>query len=308
MEIMYTAEDDITVGPILYADDNLTPLALDNANQIQPVLRLYEQYTGVSGLNINVRKTTVLCINTGIEVQEGLTQAGLAITTAAKHLGIYLAPTIEDTVAATMASINPKGVKRRILATTPPTDILHRATLINVALLPIYNHVFMALPVDRSYTDELQKEIQKFLWTRQLDGQTKQKRRLVAKGRLAAGLEMGGLGIQPPENTVQGFQQNLIQKLYKRINQPQGSLLPDILSKLLQRSNRPTLVDHVERLGPEQWNKTAMRLQNKNMTLAYSFRSVATLLAFVWPTMAAWCQASLSASYKVSKVATERKE
>ena len=115
-----------------------------------------------------------------------------------------------------MASINPKGVKRRILATTPPTDILHRATLINVALLPIYNHVFMALPVDRSYTDELQKEIQKFLWTRQLEGQTKQKRRLVAKSRLAAGLEMGGLGILSPENTVQGFQQNLIQKIYKK--------------------------------------------------------------------------------------------
>jgi hypothetical protein len=32
MELMYTAEDDITFGPILYADDNLTPLALHNAD------------------------------------------------------------------------------------------------------------------------------------------------------------------------------------------------------------------------------------------------------------------------------------
>ncbi len=38
---MYTAEDDVTVGPILYADDNLMPLALRNADQIQPILRLY---------------------------------------------------------------------------------------------------------------------------------------------------------------------------------------------------------------------------------------------------------------------------
>ncbi len=52
--LMYTAEDGITVGPVLYADDNLTPLALDNAEQIQPILSLYDQYTGVSGLNINV--------------------------------------------------------------------------------------------------------------------------------------------------------------------------------------------------------------------------------------------------------------
>ena len=29
--LMYTAEDRVTVGPVLYADDNLTPLALDNA-------------------------------------------------------------------------------------------------------------------------------------------------------------------------------------------------------------------------------------------------------------------------------------
>jgi hypothetical protein len=64
MELMYTAEDNITVGPILYADDNLTPLAIQQADQIQSILQLYEQYTGVSGLNINVSKTTALCINT----------------------------------------------------------------------------------------------------------------------------------------------------------------------------------------------------------------------------------------------------
>ncbi len=43
---MYTAEDNITVGPILYADDNLTPLAIQQADQIQSILQLYEQYTG----------------------------------------------------------------------------------------------------------------------------------------------------------------------------------------------------------------------------------------------------------------------
>ncbi len=95
-----------------------------------------------------------------------------------------------------MAAIDPKAIERRILATTPPTD------------------VFMALPITSNHTDELQKAVLKLLWTRQLDGQTKQKRRLVARKRLGAGLEMGGLGIQPIENMVQGFQQNLLQKIY----------------------------------------------------------------------------------------------
>jgi hypothetical protein len=34
LKLMYTAEDNITVGPILYADDNLTPLAIQRADQI----------------------------------------------------------------------------------------------------------------------------------------------------------------------------------------------------------------------------------------------------------------------------------
>jgi hypothetical protein len=95
---MYTAEDGITVGPVLYADDNLTPLSLNTAEQILPILNLYEKYTGVSGLNIKVRKSTALCINTSREIEEGLTQAGLAVSQTAKHLGIHLAKTIEATV------------------------------------------------------------------------------------------------------------------------------------------------------------------------------------------------------------------
>jgi hypothetical protein len=247
MELMYTAEDNVTVGPILFADDNLTPLVIQHADQIQSILQLCDQYTGVSGLNINVNKTTALCINTSRDVQEGLGRAGLSLTNTANYLGIHLAPTIEATVEATMAAIDLKAIERRILATTPPTDMLHRALLVNLAFTPIYNHVFMALPVTSIHTDELQKAVLKLLWTRQLDGHTKQKRRLVAKKRLGAGLAMGGLGIQPIENTVQSFQQNLLQKIYRRVNQPaNGSLLPRVLNKLLLRVHRPSVEDHVE--------------------------------------------------------------
>jgi hypothetical protein len=75
--------------------------------------------------------------------------------------------------------------------------ILHRGLLVNLAFTPIYNHVFMALSISSNHTDELQKAVLKMLWTRQLDGQTKQKRRLVARKRLGAGLEMGGWVFNP---------------------------------------------------------------------------------------------------------------
>jgi hypothetical protein len=118
-----------------------------------------------------------------------------------KHLGIFLGRTIYSTVAVTMAHIKLKAIKRYILAITPPTDILHIATLINVTLLPVNNHVIMALPVEPEHTEELDKEVLSFLWTKQVDGQAKQKRRLVAKKRVSAGLEMGNLGIPHTEST-----------------------------------------------------------------------------------------------------------
>jgi hypothetical protein len=59
-ELMFTEEEGVTVGPVLCADDNLTPLSPDAADQLRPILDLYESYTGVGGLNINISKTTAL--------------------------------------------------------------------------------------------------------------------------------------------------------------------------------------------------------------------------------------------------------
>jgi hypothetical protein len=91
-------------------------------------------------------------------------------TLSTKHLCLHLTSTLEDTISATMEQINPKVIKRLNLAITTPTDILHHATLINIALLPVYNHVLMSLPIDKTYTDVLDTEVLKFLWTCQQDG------------------------------------------------------------------------------------------------------------------------------------------
>jgi hypothetical protein len=40
-ELMYSTEEEVTVGPVLYADDNLTPLSLATADQLHPILALY---------------------------------------------------------------------------------------------------------------------------------------------------------------------------------------------------------------------------------------------------------------------------
>jgi hypothetical protein len=132
-----------------------------------------------------------------------------------RHLGIELAKTIEDTVRTTMQKIDVKAVKRRILATTPLTDILHRATLINSAMVPLYNHVFMVLPVADEDMTTLHKEVLSFLWTRTNDSNSIQKRRLVAAKRLPASFDRGGLQIQHPSEIAEGLRLNLLQKVQK---------------------------------------------------------------------------------------------
>ena len=180
-----------------------------------------------------------------------------------------------------MANIQPKRVQRRIKATTPPTDLLHRAVLINSALIPIYNHVFMALPLGGGQADVLHKEILKFLWTKQKDGVTKNKRKLVAKNRIPASHDKGGLQIPHPRNTCEGLHINLLQKIYQKSREPHRgphTLLPRILEDTLQLARRPTLQFHVETYGPEQWMHTADRLKQHNMLFADLFQSMAKLL------------------------------
>ncbi len=288
---MYTLEDGVTIGPVLYADEHLTSLSLDAADQLGSILELYESYTGMSGLNINIIKSMALCVNTPPALCEHLQHMGMSTPGTIKHLGLHLGKTVSSTVTTTMAQIEPKAIKRRILATTSPTDVLHRATLVTTALIPVYNHLFMALPMEPQHTENLFSKILRFLWTKQVNGRTPQKRRLVSKKRISAGLEMGGLGIPHHDETIQGFRQNLIQKIYR---QNPSAHLPTILAGLLVRANRPGLPEHIQHCGPRQWRSTGNRLQPWNHLLGLAFHSVADLLATYETLRDSWHAAAIA--------------
>ena len=275
----YRTEGGIGIGPILFADDNLNPLNLNTAEDLRPLLDLYREYQEVSGLNINIRKSQALCINTAEEVTTGLQALGIETPDYVKHLGLHLGKDIHLTMSETMRQINPKAIKRRILATTPPTDLLHRAMLLNTAYIPVYNHVFMALPTTKDHGDQLQKEVLKFLWTRQQEGNTIAKRRLVAKGRIAASHGMGGLQVQHPAEHAGSLQLNLIQKIYQDSrNNLRHSLLPALLSEMLRSTGRPTLEEHIQQLGPVQWALTGNRIKGHNQLLGQAFLFMAKFL------------------------------
>ena len=276
--LSYKTLEGRSIGPIIYADDNINPLALDNGDQIMEIIRVYNDFKQVSGLNINIAKTSVLCINTNEEIVRSLRDIGLATPDNLKHLGIWLCKTMRDTISTTMNNIDNKAAQRRILATTPPTDILHRATLLNIAYMPLYNHVFMALPIPNEEADKIQQDIQKFMWTRTKDGVQLQKRRMVSKKRLNASHHMGGLNIPLVQDTIQGLHTNLLQKILKNGLKDEGNILFLLLQDLLLRTNRPNLTEHVLRIGPTGWEKTATKLAPYNSMMAQAFSAVAKLL------------------------------
>jgi hypothetical protein len=116
LELMYTTEERELAGVMLYAHDILTTLAFTDASQLLSILPLFNKYTVDSGLNINIAKTTALCISTPARFCEQLCLMGMATPDNAKHLGILLDKTTDSTVDAIMAHIEPKAIKRRIIS------------------------------------------------------------------------------------------------------------------------------------------------------------------------------------------------
>jgi len=269
--ILYKSTLNFKIGIKLYADDNKTPLQLTRPSDIQIIHSIYSDYTQTSGLKINFKKSSALCLNTSEEILQGIADTGIPIVNQTDCLGVILSTSMEETINKTMQKIEPKAITKRILATSHPSNMLHKSILLNIAVQPIYNHVFMALPVLNESVDKLFSEIFKFLWTKQHEQISIVKRRLVSKQRIFADFSMGGLGIHNPKEKIMGLQQNLLQKLLKNPEREMST----ILERILQKIKRPNLEQHLQLFGFKQWEKTAAKLVTENLILSQAFSAMA---------------------------------
>jgi hypothetical protein len=76
---------------------------------------------------------------------------------------------MDSMMRETFQDIDLKSQKKRIVATIPPTDTLHRATLINPVLVPLHNHVLMALQHKiKTFVQAFSQQIyhNKYVWPR----------------------------------------------------------------------------------------------------------------------------------------------
>jgi len=264
-----------------YADDQMGALSVQTSQQVADIIQVYKDYAKVSGLEINVSKTEIMCINTAADLRTQIeTDTGIRTVTGLRHLGIELRSTYQQTVATTYAKAKDKmeGKYKRI--NSSHADMFHKRQLITQSYLPSFSHIFMALEFDKQSGEELDKQVRTLLWTKSNKGETKVKRHMVARKRLGAGFEYGGLRIDTCESIARGLACNFIHRM---INQAQATESERVwiyshLEDLLLRIGAPPLQRLYETAGQGIWMQYAQKMQRYSPYLAFAMSSMSSLV------------------------------
>jgi hypothetical protein len=132
-----------------------------------------------------------------------------------KLLEIKLGQIIEETLRNTWNKTDMKAVKRRIMATAPATDILHRAKLINRSLSPIKPCLRSTDRTREGCGPALQRITTIPIVKNCQFRDNPEKKTLILEKTLSLPYK-GGLEIQHPKDIAAGLKINLVQKLYKK--------------------------------------------------------------------------------------------
>ncbi len=203
----------IMTSPVLFAGGNLSPISLPLATQINPVLTTYNRYMYQSQWTQHQCQKVDSTLHLLLSRTYQNIKKGFDTPEMVQHLGMELQ------IIWTLCSENHS--KRLTWKPSNSTiDILHRAALINPAMIPLYNNVRMALPA--TYKQRSSTSIQgspPFLWTKTIYMENIWKRRLLARKWLSASFGKGRLQIQHLEETTDGLHINLIQKYHQKMEQ-----------------------------------------------------------------------------------------
>ncbi len=148
--------------------------------QVQEILTVYSNFQKVSGLKVNIVKTTILGINTPRQRINGIAElTGITVVTS---LGIWdykskhLMPSPEQPHTRQCMPATQIRSYQLLLC-----GFFHRWQLIQQVLLNSFNHIFMAFGHDQQWGEEIDKMIIKLLWTKKREGQVHRGRTLIAK-------------------------------------------------------------------------------------------------------------------------------
>ncbi len=134
--------------------------------------------------------------------------------TELRYLGIQIRASYEESKNATFANVE-QNIKHKIFKVNSSfLDMFHKRQLIQQAIFPGFNHVFMIFGSNPTWEEEIYKIIIKLLWHKKRDGHIIKGRSMIAKKRLEMDFTYGSLKMNFTKEISQGLMLNTLQRLF----------------------------------------------------------------------------------------------
>ena len=296
----YTHSNGLKVPTTGFADDHLHPLKVENAQQVQEILTVYSNFQKVSGLKVNIAKTTILGINTPRELLDEIAElTGITVVTEFRYLGLQIKASYAGSRAASYEAVH-ASVQRKFEAINSSfADLFHRRQLLQQVFIPSFNHIFMAFGHDPQWGEEIDKMILKLLWTKKRDGRVHKGRTLVAKKRLTMDFTYGGFKVFFSKEIAEGLVLNTLQRLNIQQNAPEGqkTFLAKLMDKSLQGALAPSLKEMFQMAGSKIWQSYGKRLAESSPFLGMAFQAMGEMMLRNEKSREGWMSGSIAGNH-----------
>ena len=142
----YVFETGIRLAVSAFADDDTAGLNLAEASQLDVIIEVYDDFHKVSGLQMNVGKTEIMCLNTPPDLIADIqSRNDIKVVTGIKHLGLQLRPTYKASCADFFAAVGTRATTKYVRIHSTPSELFHRRQLIQTAYLSSFTHIFLHL-------------------------------------------------------------------------------------------------------------------------------------------------------------------
>jgi len=285
----------IRVPPTAYADDHLHLTRAQNAMQIMDIFRVYSDFEKVSGLKIALNKTVIMGINTPPQLLQEIAEiTGIQIVESFRYLGVEIRQTYLESKEASFQKTYDTLERKFDRINSTYLDLMHKRQLINMAILPAFNHIFMAFGFDERWGGIIDKKVLNLLWTQKSGGERRQKRRLIAKKRINASFEMGGLKMNFTKQIADGLLLNTLKRVKVQLTGPEDKQL--LISKIFERivldKMAISIIDMFKIAGPVTWQTLAARTGRVSM-ISQSFEAMASFIGSTETDKRTWSAAPI---------------
>jgi hypothetical protein len=163
-------------------------------------------------------------------------------------------------------------------------------------VVPSYNHVFASFGPWEEACKKLDTEIIKLFWNRKVNGDIKKGRRLVAKKRVQASYEMGGLKMDTATDTATGLMLNGMQRIRQQglLEAGRRNFMCQLLEERLREINILNLEELFKIGGPRIWNKIGNRMQERSPYFAKMCKAMADMLKLNEKSKDSWATANIA--------------